>query len=1083
MVRIAKAVGSLILLMLFFICTFAIMGMNVFAGSSMVPIDSVDFDGDPQFAKHARVRFILPANLMEGDEQRGSRLQASKTGALTGTMHEAYLSHDLSKAPHNFLVRQYDAEKRYNATIQRGVQLFNINASLSEPKIIGLVPRSNFDSFLEACMTTFQILTLANWDQIWYSCTHSQNYGPFLYFFAVIVIGNYILFNLFAAIIIQGFAEQRELLNQELEEAQKLQKSLEENNPYFQRSRSIESSDPPNSSRELSSSMQEVRAGPVWKMVAGIFCCVWCFVRGPKVTPGDDNLASEKAVNLQRPGSASAFGRLSSGGSQKTSENWFIHTAILFAAVADNVILAIFQGLLVTDDVVLETNIIKYSSTICLALSALGLIARCRSMHGEVITDTWNLVDIVIMLLTVPEVIFLWSGLLDEMQSLFLFFRACRPVRVILCSEGLRDFGRQLRACLEPLINTFFIVFFSFVILGILGVNQLSGQMFFCSEPLITSQEDCLGFNSEGQPLEWKTRQLNFDWIGSGVVTMFVVATKDRWTELMYHAVDSTQSREEGAVHGASPAYIVMYFATVFIGGFFLLNIFAGVVVDTHKQYSNVRSQKRRAEKRLENLSSGTDENNPTSFLRARVCRIVRGVEFDIFMLFMILMDIISMSCTSYKSARAADRFASVANYVFSSIYSAEAMAKLYAYYPRSYIASSWNRFEFGLVLLSVWSILLENFDIALMQGDSFIRVLRIFRAFRVLRAFRLLNNKAMKSMQELLTSLSSAASQVIEVFGSLFIVYLIFGNLMAGFFGHMCDKTDPADVNAVSTSSTTALMHERIPRCSLVEDGDLLDGFAVSSVARAMVALLAINTADSWSRAMRYLSLSAGTRGEDAITIARGHLQDFLDTRDQTYLLEARMALPGCQSADELRQLEDVLDCRHKYGAQCMGTCGNKALATVLCALFFCITSLVILNVLLAVLMQSLQEHQEKIKEKKKKEEESRKSGSDGMSNVQVLMNVSRAAAEWQRALQNMGDDSDSDDDYKGPVLAGLSPMALANLYQQSPGSVSPHGKGESEVDGTNVVQRRLGVDTSAPRDAQANDSSTRLKVQASAD
>ena len=233
----------------------------------------------------------------------------------------------------------------------------------------------------------------------------------------------------------------------------------------------------------------------------------------------------------------------------------------------------------------------------------------------------------------------------------------------------------------------------------------------------------------------------------------------------------------------------------------------------------------------------------------------------------------------------------------------------------------------------------------------------------------------------------------------------------------------------------------------------------------------------------MRYLSLSAGTRGEDAITIARSHLQDFLDTRDQTYLLEARMALPGCQSADELRQLEDVLDCRHKHGAQWMGTCGNKALATVVCALFFCITSLVILNVLLAVLMQSLQEHQEKIKEKKKKEEESRKSGSDGMSNVQVLMNVSRAAAEWQKALQNMGDDSDSDDDYKGPVLAGLSPTALANLYQQSPGSVSPHGKGESEVDGTNVVQRRLGVDTSAPRDAQANDSSTRLKVQASAD
>ena len=218
--------------------------------------------------------------------------------------------------------------------------------------------------------------------------------------------------------------------------------------------------------------------------------------------------------------------------------------------------------------------------------------------------------------------------------------------------------------------------------------------------------------------------------------------------------------------------------------------------------------------------------------------------------------------------------------------------------------------------------------------------------------------------------------------------------------------------------------------------------GIVVSNVGRAMVTLLSMNTADTWSRVMKYLSLSPGVRrsGENAVPQARIQLMRFLQTREINYLYEARALLPGCQTADELDELSDVVNCSSKAGHACMSTCGNMTIAYLLCNVFICLTSLIILNLLLAVLLESLQDHQDKVAS-------SNQNGTQDGGSVSRLINISRAASSWRRGsavdnglVKHAQDDADND----VPKFVGVNPLSrIQQDYSPRSSLSSPLARG----------------------------------------
>ena len=75
------------------------------------------------------------------------------------------------------------------------------------------VPRSNYDGILISTVTTFQVLTMENWQLVLFSLMRSDEINK--YFIALILmgwifLGNFILLNLFLAILLDAFLEEDE---------------------------------------------------------------------------------------------------------------------------------------------------------------------------------------------------------------------------------------------------------------------------------------------------------------------------------------------------------------------------------------------------------------------------------------------------------------------------------------------------------------------------------------------------------------------------------------------------------------------------------------------------------------------------------------------------------------------------------------------------------------------------------------------------------------------------------------------------------------------------------------------------------
>jgi len=106
-----------------------------------------------------------------------------------------------------------------------GMQTFGGNMNYDD----GL-PRGNYDTFPIAFITVFQVLTMENWQTVLFDSMRSDNLNPYIvsiFYIAWIFLGNFILLNLFLAILLDSFLEEEdEEENEEEVEEAKRQKIL-----------------------------------------------------------------------------------------------------------------------------------------------------------------------------------------------------------------------------------------------------------------------------------------------------------------------------------------------------------------------------------------------------------------------------------------------------------------------------------------------------------------------------------------------------------------------------------------------------------------------------------------------------------------------------------------------------------------------------------------------------------------------------------------------------------------------------------------------------------------------------------------
>ncbi|XP_075034031.1 voltage-dependent T-type calcium channel subunit alpha-1G isoform X1 [Mixophyes fleayi] len=440
--------------------------------------------------------------------------------------------------------------------------------------------------------------------------------------------------------------------------------------------------------------------------------------------------------------------------------------------------------------------------------------------------SSWNILDGILVLISAIDI--LVSMVSDSgtkilgMLRVLRLLRTLRPLRVISRAQGLKLVVETLMSSLKPIGNIVVICCAFFIIFGILGVQLFKGKFFYClgeDTKNITNRSDC--FEAK---YKWVRHKYNFDNLGQALMSLFVLASKDGWVDIMYDGLDAV-GIDQQPVMNYNPWMLLYFISFLLIVAFFVLNMFVGVVVENfHKCRQNQEEEeaKRREEKRLrrmekkrrskereladlmlddillERSASLTQEAqckpyySEYSHPRLLIHRMCTSHYLDLFITGVIGLNVVTMAMEHYRQPKVLDDALKICNYIFTLIFVLESGCKMIAFGFRRFFKDRWNQLDLAIVLLSIMGITLEEIEVnaSLPINPTIIRIMRVLRIARVLKLL-----KMAVGMRALLDTVLQALPQVGNL-GLLFmLLFFIFAALGVELFGDLeCNDSHPCE-------------------------------------------------------------------------------------------------------------------------------------------------------------------------------------------------------------------------------------------------------------------------------------------------
>ncbi|XP_044157156.1 voltage-dependent T-type calcium channel subunit alpha-1I [Bufo gargarizans] len=416
--------------------------------------------------------------------------------------------------------------------------------------------------------------------------------------------------------------------------------------------------------------------------------------------------------------------------------------------------------------------------------------------------SSWNILDGFLVFVSLIDIVVSVASaggakILGVLRVLRLL-RTLRPLRVISRAPGLKLVVETLISSLKPIGNIVLICCAFFIIFGILGVQLFKGKFFYClgvDVRNVTNRSDC-----EAANYKWVHHKYNFDNLGQALMSLFVLASKDGWVNIMYNGLDAVAVNQQ-PVTNHNPWMLLYFISFLLIVSFFVLNMFVGVVVENfHKcrQHQEAEEARRREEKRLRRLEKKRRKAQrlpyyatycPARLLIHSACT---SHYLDIFITIIICLNVVTMSLEHYSQPKSLEIALKYCNYMFTTVFVLEAILKLVAFGFRRFFKDRWNQLDLAIVLLSVMGITLEEIEInaALPINPTIIRIMRVLRITRVLKLLKMATG-----MRALLDTVVQALPQVGNL-GLLFmLLFFIYAALGVELFGKLvCNDDHPCE-------------------------------------------------------------------------------------------------------------------------------------------------------------------------------------------------------------------------------------------------------------------------------------------------
>ena len=708
-------------------------------------------------------------------------------------------------------------------------------------------PRSNFDTVLWAFVTVLQIFTGEDWNSVMYSGMKAKGDAAALYFVFLVILGNYIVMNLFIAILLSSFSSHREERYDALgvmptvDGGVAVQLRSEGRSKTSQGTSATAASSGTTCDIPLEVCAVKVEADAVATGTSnGVpssptdipleVCAVK--VEADAVATGTSNgvtssptdgvtfdaaatkAAAEEEPNaksMEKPNQIKPLEEFTGDAlfifskdhpirklAYRTITAPLFDVVILSCIVLSSIMMACEAPALEDNEIFMDVVLyVDYVVTVifviemCLKLIALGLMGE----KSAYLTSGWNVLDGLIV--TVSVLSLALANLDLEWVRALRVLRVLRPLRMISRIPELRVVVNALLASFPGLGNVLLVMSLNFVIFGILGMSLFRGKFYMCNDDDVAGRAECVGtyfdkFDIERER-EWANQEPNFDNIFFAIGALFEMSTSEGWVDLMHMGVDATGVDSQPKQNNSE--WAVIYFAAFMLSTFFfLLNLFIGIIMDNFAQLreastasSVFMSDRQRmwveVNKKLAKVKLVRAVDRPNNWRRL-FYDLVSSAVFENVVLGGILINVLFMATShSYEPGYWTD-VVEIANRFFTYFFAAEMALKLVGLLPQNYVRDGWNLFDGFVVTVS---LVAELADVG--AGANVLRIFRLARALRLVKRF--------KSLMLLFQTLLQALPILMNVGGLLFLLLFVFSVLGVQLFGKVNHEQESLNADA----------------------------------------------------------------------------------------------------------------------------------------------------------------------------------------------------------------------------------------------------------------------------------------------
>lgn len=723
--------------------------------------------------------------------------------------------------------------------------------------------RSNFNNFWWSYLAVFQVLTGENWNSVMNDAINvngginSPGALVTVYFLILTLLGNYIILNVFLAIAVDSLDVVLYAIK-EVQAEKEAQKKKEREVQEAAAITGVENDDGGRTAVVASPNKNESKkrekdygSSPIFVPHKAGF--------GP-----NDNEEGEEPSHEPMPLYTSLFCMSPTNKFRllcdKIRTHKYFDPFILLVIVASSATLAAEDSY---DPDNPRNDTLNYFDYVFTAIFTLELtikvIALGFALHpGAYVRDGWNDLDLIVVTSSWLSIILDITGAADgnegvlSLVRILRILRVLRPLRSVKRIPALRQVVMCLMAAVKNISGVAIITVMPIFLFGIIGVSLFKGSFRWCSadgyEEPPTSLEapgyfplsQCHGDYTYVNPVtnETETNQhirynvyMNFDQIGSGMLTLFAASTTEGWVGTLLNTIDAV-GEDETMRRDNQPAAGVFLVLFMVLVAFFLLNLFIGFVIVTYQDA---------ADEAFKGCVLDKGDRECVSYvLRSKIPNLFApkpgagkyrvwcynftstdiNPKFDFVIMGVIALNLVALMLRhndgngEYGMSEDWVLTLFILNVIFTVIFIVEATLKIIGFTARGYFYDPWNRFDFIIVVGSIVDVVCEALIIsgnnsANIPGLTFLRLFRAFRLVKLLKQgkVRMLLNTFVQAFTEL--------PYVVMLIMLLFFMFAVIGMQLFARVETDPDRAINADHNFQTFFGSLALLM----RCSTGED------------------------------------------------------------------------------------------------------------------------------------------------------------------------------------------------------------------------------------------------------------------------